>query len=169
MFLSRKPTDMKNSLQALSENNLLIKKEELERSRSKLLEEAEKELIERAKRDAELEDIENEDIREKLQSEIEELRKERDDIRGTIKNTEKRQMPSLSTEQEEIIRLLTSHGGSMQEEEIVSESKYDKVRTEYYLEDLEDNGYLSKEWDAGYVYSLTTKSKKIMVEKGFAQ
>jgi len=32
MFLSKKPTDLKNSLQAQSENNLLIKKQELEES-----------------------------------------------------------------------------------------------------------------------------------------
>lgn len=175
MLLSKKPTELKSSLQASSENNLLIKKQELEKSRRELLANTEKELIERAKRDEELEEIEDEDIKEKLKSEIEELRKQRDDIRETINNTEKSKEPFLSEEQEKIIRIITKHGGAIEQSLIMHHAGYDKIRTEYYLEDLEKSGYITKRYErsvgdagnfSGLVYRLTTKSKKIMIEKG---
>ena len=80
LMLCSKPTDLKNSLQAQSEHKLLIKKQELEEARAMLLETAERELIGRAKRDEELAEIENEDLRKKLKSEIEELRKQKDEV-----------------------------------------------------------------------------------------
>lgn len=171
MFLSKKPTELQNSLQAQSENNLLIEKQELEKSRTELLKEAEQELIERAKRDAKLNEIEDEAVREKLQTEIDSLRKERDDIRGSMDKSSKVSPATLTEDQEEIIRLITSVGGSINEYDIIKSSKFDKVKTEYYLEDLENNGYLKKDWDADrdYYYDLTTKSKKIMVDKGVVQ
>ena len=171
IFFGTKPTELQNYLQAQSEHKLLIKKQELEKARSKLLEEAEKELINRAKRDAELENIEDISVREKLQSEIDNLRKERDDIRGSL--TEKPEVDSTgtSTEQEEIIRLITSVGGLMDEDEIIRASQFDKVKTEYYLEDLLANKYLKRNYEGGrgYYYELTTISKKMMVDKGVAQ
>lgn len=75
-----KPTDLRNLIQAQSEHNLLVKKQELEEARSALLETAEKELIDRAKRDQELNTIEDEEAREKLKSEINELREQRDQL-----------------------------------------------------------------------------------------
>jgi len=80
LCLSAKPTDLRNSLQAKSEHNLLVKKQELEEARSLLLETAEKELIGRAQRDEELNQIEDAELREKLKSEIETLRNERDEL-----------------------------------------------------------------------------------------
>lgn len=173
MFCGTKPTELKNSLQAQSEHKLLIKKQELEEARSEILKSAETELIDRAKRDMELGGIDDKNIREKLQSEIDQLRKERDEISINLGNKTKSKQPSLTTEQEEIILLITSEGGSMGEREIIMNSKFDKVKTEYFLEDLEENGYLLKNYESHpgseYVYSLTTKSKKIMVDKGVAQ
>lgn len=85
MFLCTKPTELKNALQAQSEHELLIKKKELEEARSKLLSNTENELIERAKRDAELDEIKDDEAREKLKSEIDHLRQERDDLRSSTK------------------------------------------------------------------------------------
>ena len=52
----------------------LIKKEELERVRAQLLETQERNLIEKAKREEEIKTIEDDELREKLQMEIDELR-----------------------------------------------------------------------------------------------
>ena len=167
LLLWTKPKELQNILQANSEHKLLIKKQDLERTRSKLLEDAEEELIERAKRDSQVDEIEDESVREKLQSEIDNLRKERDEVRGSIKEKSTPE-PILSDEHEKIIRLITLHGGSMNESDIIKSSEFDKVKTEYYLEDLTGKKYLKKDWDQnrGYFYDLTTKSKKIMVDKG---
>jgi len=173
IFLGTKPTELKNSLQAESEHKLLTKKQELEDARSEILKSAEKELIERAKRDVELSEIDDEKVRGELESEIVQLRKERDKMRVDTFQSLGTKQSSLTKEQEEIIRLITAQGGSMNEVEIINNSNYDKVKTEYYLEDLENKEYLSKDYKASpisaYVYSLTTKSKKIMVEQGVAK
>lgn len=147
IFFGTKPTDLKNSLRAQSEHKLLIKKQELEEARSEILKSAETELIERAKRDVELRKIKDEKIREKLQFEIDQVRKESDEIRANLDDKARSKQPSLIKEQEEIIRLITSKGGSMVEKEIIQDSKFEKVKTEYYLEDLEDKGYLSKNYE----------------------
>jgi hypothetical protein len=74
LYLCIKPTEMKNALQAQSEHTLLIKKKQLEELRSEMLSSAERKLIERAQRDQELESIENEEVKEQLKAEIEQLR-----------------------------------------------------------------------------------------------
>jgi len=78
--LCSKPTDLKNVLQARSEHKLIVKKTELEEARARLLATTEKELIGRAKRDEELKGIEDNGLREKLKTEIDVLRTERDKL-----------------------------------------------------------------------------------------
>lgn len=86
LYLCKKPTDLRNSVQALSEHTLLLKKQELEEARSTLLAKKERELIERAKRDEELESIEDSDAKERIKFEIEKLREERNKLAHTSKN-----------------------------------------------------------------------------------
>ncbi len=169
MFFSVKPTEYKNAMHAESESKLLMKRQQLEEVRSKILKSTETELIERAKRDVELESIEDESVREKLQDEIGELRKRRDNDRlsGVVEAKYK-----LSKEHEEMIQMIASAGGSMYTSELIEKSQYDKVKTEFYIEDLEDKGYVTNSYDVDRgdeYYELTTKSKKIMVEKGVVQ
>jgi hypothetical protein len=78
LYLCQTPTDLRNGLQANSEHKLLLKKQELEEVRSAILSNAERELIDRAKRDEELNKIEDEDTKNKLKSEIDALRKEKE-------------------------------------------------------------------------------------------
>jgi len=78
--LAAKPTNLHNSLQAESEHGLLLKKQELEDARAKLLSARESELVARAKRDDELNQIEDEDVRNKLKEDIDRLRKEMDEL-----------------------------------------------------------------------------------------
>ncbi|PTR16072.1 hypothetical protein C8R31_10286 [Nitrosospira sp. Nsp2] len=74
LHLCIKPTELKNSVQARTEHNLLVVKQGLENIRSEILSRRERELIDRAKRDEELNKIEDQEIKEKLKSEIGELR-----------------------------------------------------------------------------------------------
>jgi hypothetical protein len=78
LHLAKKPRNYHNLLQAESEHNLLVKKNELEKLRGSLLSIKEEELIDRAKRDEELSQIDNKNIRKKLEKEIVSLRTERD-------------------------------------------------------------------------------------------
>ena len=75
LFLCKKPTELRNSIQALAEHSLLVKKQELEEVRSALLQRKEQEIIQRAKRDEELESLEDTEMKEKVKDEINRLRK----------------------------------------------------------------------------------------------
>ena len=72
--LCQKPTDLRNTLQAESENTLLLKKLEYENARQELMLSKETNLIEQAKRDQEIRSIQDNEVREKLQNQIDELR-----------------------------------------------------------------------------------------------
>jgi hypothetical protein len=79
--LTSKPNVMKELIQVNSEHRLLIRRKQLEEARSSLLATTERELIERAKRDQELEGLQNEELRDRLRTELEQLRSERDSKR----------------------------------------------------------------------------------------
>ena len=81
--LCRKPTDLRNAIQAESEHKLLLKKKELEEARSLVLAAKERDLISRAKRDEEIGSLADEGARIELQKQIDQLRKELDS-RGDI-------------------------------------------------------------------------------------
>ncbi len=76
--IAKKPIELIDNLHLDSEHRKTIRKMELEQSRNALFSARERELIERAKRDTEVEGIENEIVRQKVAEEIEALRLERD-------------------------------------------------------------------------------------------
>lgn len=84
--ISKKPTDLRNALQAHSDHMLIMKKKELEDARASLLASKERELIDRAKRDEEFETIGDSASKERIREEIEKLRKERDSLRVESKS-----------------------------------------------------------------------------------
>jgi hypothetical protein len=84
LYICKKPTELRNRIQVQSEHSLLLEKQNLEQVRTSSLADREKELIERAIRDKELENIEESDEKKKIKSEIERLRRERDEIRLDI-------------------------------------------------------------------------------------
>lgn len=72
----------------------------------------------------------------------------------------------------EILKLISKNGGMMKDDDIVSTAPYDKVKTEYYLEDLTAKGYLSRDYNqrfSAFTTGLTTISKELMVRKGYAK
>ncbi len=83
IWLAQKPAEMRQLLQVSSENKILIKKQELEEARSKLLTKKEQELIKRAKRDEEIKGVADDKLREELQEEIDKLRQKLDEKEGS--------------------------------------------------------------------------------------
>ena len=79
LYISKKPTNLRNLIQAQAEHALLVKKQELEEERMRLSSTKEKALIDQATRDKEIEEIDNIAVREKLKSEIESLRSKSQD------------------------------------------------------------------------------------------
>ena len=78
LYLCKKPVDLRNYLQAERSHKLLLRKKQLEEAESVLLATKEKALIDRAKRDEEIQTIADEEAKEKLQIQIDNLRKEID-------------------------------------------------------------------------------------------
>lgn len=79
--VTAKPVEMKEMVQAGSEHKVLLRRKQLEEARSSILASAEMELIERAKRDQELNKLQSDEVRNKLKAELEQLRVERDSLR----------------------------------------------------------------------------------------
>ncbi|MDF1818124.1 MAG: hypothetical protein P1U54_05765 [Immundisolibacteraceae bacterium] len=176
MRFSTKPTELKNSLQAHSEHTLIITKQKLEDARANFLTSTEKELIDRAKRDVELDKIEDDEIKKKLKLEIDDLRRERDELREPMKENSNplpadELLPNI--DQMKILVLITAYNGRIPEEQLLKNSEFDRIKTEYLLETLYNEGYINKDYKqrpiSGYVYTLTTRGKKIMVDNDVAK
>lgn len=76
LFLASKPTNLKNILQSKSEHILLIEKKKFEQERLQLLSLQEEAVIDQAKRDKIVEEIEDEDIKDTVKKKLESLREE---------------------------------------------------------------------------------------------
>jgi len=85
-FLTSKPNELKETIQANFEHKLLIERKKLEEARARLLASAESELIERAKRDQELDELQSDELKSKLRVELEQLRAERDSFKNKNRN-----------------------------------------------------------------------------------
>ncbi len=79
-FIARRPSFLIDNLYLEAEHKKTIRQTELEQSRSNLFAVKEKELIERAKRDDEVANIEDDATKAKLTDQLEKLRQERDKI-----------------------------------------------------------------------------------------
>tara|TARA_B110000090_G_scaffold196746_1_gene234010 strand:+ start:113 stop:871 length:759 start_codon:yes stop_codon:yes gene_type:complete len=171
MKITTKPSELKNLLQAESEHKLLKKRQELERLRTKALENTEIELIKRAQRDASLDEIEDKESRSILRREIENLRKEKDNLGSSLLKNSSIEKVKLPKDGEHILEIITLNGGSSIEKIIKNKSRFDKIKTEYLIEELERKGYLNRTYvgtNRDISYKLTTNAKQLMVEKGIA-
>lgn len=81
-WLTAAPIQRQEKLRATAEHNLLLVKKDLEDTRTRLFAGAEAELIARAKRDEEVQDISSDEVRARLQAELDALRIQRDDLRA---------------------------------------------------------------------------------------
>lgn len=73
-WVAQYPISKHKKLELSNEHDLLIEKEKLEKQRASLLKTKEEELISQAKRDEEIKAIDDEEVREDLQNQIDELR-----------------------------------------------------------------------------------------------
>lgn len=170
-----KPNQLKNNLQIESEHNTLLKKQELENTRSQFFKEMEEELINRAKRDEDLSDIENEATKEKLKDEIEKLRADRDELRD-VSFTKNVRVPTppvsdnLLDQHRELIISLAKNGGEIFGPDLFEMSTFDKLQTSYYIDDLIEKEYIVR--TGGSInnperYSLTTRGKGYAIKIGY--
>ena len=101
-IIERKPKELVDNIQLEAEHKKTIKKYKLEKSRSELFAVKENELIDRAKRDEAVEDIEDLEAKEKLISQLNSIRAERDMLSNELQS---KQQPenTLSKEAKEIL------------------------------------------------------------------
>jgi hypothetical protein len=101
-FLSKRPFEHIDNLHLDSEHKKTIRKTQLEKSRADFFASKESELIERAKRDEEVLEIEDEQLKEKLKQEIDALRRERE--RMSVDLSEHRDDARVSAQEREILK-----------------------------------------------------------------
>jgi hypothetical protein len=101
-LLSKRPFEHIDNLHLDSEHKKTIRKTQLEQSRSAFFASKESELIERAKRDEEVLEIEDEQVKEKLKKEIDALRRERE--RMSVDLGEHRSDVRLSAQERDILK-----------------------------------------------------------------
>ena len=75
LYLCQKPTDLVNALQANSEHKMLEEKNRLEKLRAESQAISEQTLIEQAKRDQQVQELTDEDLKESVRSDIQAIRK----------------------------------------------------------------------------------------------
>ena len=102
-IIERKPRELFDSLILEAEHKNTVKQTELEQSRNQLFAIKEEQLIDRAKRDEAVSDIEDSDTKDKLMQELQLLRKERDKLSIDLKNVESSKS-KLSTESKDLLR-----------------------------------------------------------------
>lgn len=164
-WINSKPHELKRSLHNTAEHTDIMKKQKLAQERKEYEETLVSGVIERAKTDQKVtEEFEDEETREKVQSEIKSIRQNHSSDKDETKNYQ------LNEEQIEILKTITVNGGETKTSTLISDMTFDKVRVEYHIETLEKQGYLKSGWSdnlrAKAVF-LTTKSKQLMVESDF--
>lgn len=106
-LISRKPNELIDNLHLEAEHSKTIRQTVLERSRSDLFAIKEQELIERAKRDEEVASIEDDEAKEKLTAQLDDLRREREQLSAQLRNQTSFGKPTaynLSSEASEILK-----------------------------------------------------------------
>lgn len=168
-FFSKWPNSFINKIQAQSQSKFLEEQQLLEKARNKLLREKELEVIDRAMRDKEIDEIEDAEVREEVQSKV-------GDLRATVDNvsvaTSFGEAKSLNDDQIDLLKFICSKGGEVEEVDAIKNVKFDKVKAEFLLEDMQNKGYVIQYWSDAYgakVYRLETPGKKLMVDLGFAK
>lgn len=130
-WMTAKPIELKDMVQASSEHKLLLQRKRLEEARSNLLVNAERELIERAKRDQELDKLESEELRGRLKSELELLRTERDAFR------ENSQSPAPKIQHKELMDIASDYRKRAEE----TKSYSDEAQFTDRARELEDQAH----------------------------
>lgn len=76
---------------------------------------------------------------------------------------------AINDDQEKILFEIAKAGGWVTDKDYLKISKFDTVKTEYYLEDLEAKGFVSRKYlveKGGRSTTLSTKGKKFAIDNG---
>lgn len=160
-WLSISPLNKLDNLSLEAENKRLIKQNELEIARTQQSANREKELIDRAKRDEDVAEIDDEQTKEKLIAQIEKIRSERDALSNKLGKNNRQQetlsdaatelMKAASTKNDGVIRSMRTlagnsiHAGKFvfgkddPRELAMYESAIDELIAIGYLKRLKDN------------------------------
>lgn len=150
-----------------AEHKKTIRKTELERSRADLFASKESELIDRALRDEKVLGIEDEQVKQKLQSEIDSLRRERDKL--SLRTDDEISIPRLSETEKEIvktaardeesriIRSIHLNGRSIQigDRQFGEKSSREFTRYDSALKSLVSKGLVAPMGTGGQMFELT--------------
>ncbi|ATO20331.1 hypothetical protein BS636_11960 [Acinetobacter sp. LoGeW2-3] len=117
--ISRSAYEQLNSQELVREHKYLAEKNKLEKERAIELGNKEKELIEQAKRDEDIDKIEDEKLKESLKREIDQLRKNRNELVHNNSNFEHKILKSLSTYEKQLIKEINqSKDGCIQKKRV---------------------------------------------------
>ncbi|MEQ5807719.1 hypothetical protein J3369_09895 [Alteromonas sp. NFXS44] len=170
-LIERKPKELIENLQLEAEHKKTIKQTQLEQSRSDFFAVKENELIERAKRDEAVADIENSETKEKLRKQLETIRVEREQLSNELQK-QQQSKNNLSVEAREILiaasadnhgsilKLRTDNGNNIQagNDSFGSEDHKSFVKYEAALEQLIKFDYVKEIGHKGDAFELTHKA-----------
>lgn len=173
--IEKKPRELLDNLELESQHKKTIKQTQLEQSRSELFAVKEQELIERAKRDNEVADIEDSEAKEKLIIQLDTIRAERDMLSHEL---QKKQQPenALSDEAKElllaasvdkrgnIMKLMTLSDRNIQTgtSSFGSDDQKSFVKYEAALDELVYTGFVKELGNKGQVFEITHKGWKLI-------
>lgn len=177
-LISMKPAGLIDNIRLEAEHRKTIRQTELEQSRSDLFAVKEQELIERAKRDEEVARIEDEEAKEKLAAQLENLRRERDQLSAQLKNQISVGKPTaynISPEATELLQAASENkNGTILKPRSIgnrsiqagkklfgSESSRDFAQYEDALEELISHGLVKGLSDKGEMFELTHKGWQV--------
>ncbi|EMN6212052.1 TPA: hypothetical protein I7787_21920 [Vibrio vulnificus] len=173
--IEKKPRELLDNLELEAQHKKTIKQTQLEQSRSDLFAVKEQELIERAKRDNEVADIEDSEAKEKLIAQLDTIRAERDKLSQEL---QEKQQPenALSEEAKElllaasadkrgnIMKLITLSDRNIQTGN--SSFGYDGQKSfakyEAALDELVRAGFVKELGNKGQVFEITHKGWKLI-------
>lgn len=172
-LLSKRPFEHIDNLHLDSEHRKTIRKTQLEQSRSAFFASKESELIERAKRDEEVLEIEDEQLKEKLKKEIDALRHERErmsvDLGGPRSDfrvsAQEREILKAAAQDKSgsIMRMSYIGGRSIQAGQLTfgEESNREFAKYDSALDGLVAKGLVSAVGHSGEMFELTHAGWKI--------
>lgn len=167
-FIARKPLELAEDLQLEAEHRKTIRKTELEQARNEQFALIETELIERAKRDEQVAAIGDDDAKQRIAREIEELRRKRDSMSASVMEltSAKEQLSeaakellkaAASDEQGKVIKIRTLSDQSIQAggRQFGNDGPKDFAKYEAALEQLIRVGYMKSLGNKDQVFELT--------------
>jgi hypothetical protein len=171
--ISQKPLALRDRLRIHAEHERTVLQSELEKARTELFGQKEKELIARAKRDEEIAAIDDGELKQRLEKEVAALRTERDELKSQVGTaTVSAASPdklsgaavemvkaAASMESGDILTPKTLSGRSIQagNETFGQEDAKSYARYASALEELEQQGYIKAVGNKREIFELTHK------------